>query len=379
VSVGNEIDLSLGEICAATLDDPAIDGYMLFLETMRHAEALRRFAVAAAARGKPVLAYKLGRSAAARELAVSHTGALAGEDDVADAFLSACGIARVDTLDGLIEGLPLVARVPIAARGARKAVGVVTTTAGGAARVVAPLARRGVTIAPASPATLARLAAAGIEVRPAGLVDLTVAGARYETVKPALAILLAAPEFDLVLAVVGSSGRTQPEATVRPIIESAAAGKPLVAFVVPEAPEALALLSRAGLPSFRTPEACADAIAAALSRRAPQPLSARPRSPALDGGRMLDELAAGDLLDRLGITRAPAVALDAGIAQAPPLPFPYPVAVKVLSAEIAHKTDIGGVVLDVHDGAGLCAAIARIRENIAERMPGASFGRVLVQ
>src|SRR5439155_25960951 len=91
-SVGNEVDLSLGEICAATLDDPGIDGYMLFLETMRHADALREFAVAAAARGKPILAYKLGRSAAARELAVSHTGALAGEDDVADMFLAACGL-----------------------------------------------------------------------------------------------------------------------------------------------------------------------------------------------------------------------------------------------------------------------------------------------
>ena len=116
VSVGNEVDLSLGEICATTLDDPGIDGYMLFLETMRHAEALRRFALAAAQRGKPIIAYKLGRSAAARELAVSHTGALAGEDDVADVFLKACGIARVDTLDALIEGLPLLARVPVATR-----------------------------------------------------------------------------------------------------------------------------------------------------------------------------------------------------------------------------------------------------------------------
>ena len=56
---------------------------------MRHAEALRRFALGAAERGKPIIAYKLGRSAAARELAISHTGALAGEDDVADAFLTA--------------------------------------------------------------------------------------------------------------------------------------------------------------------------------------------------------------------------------------------------------------------------------------------------
>src|SRR5262249_38622285 len=300
-------------------------------------------AVAAAARGKPVLAYKLGRSAAARQLAVSHTGALAGEDDVADAFLSACGIARVDTFDALIEGLPLVARVPVAARGgARKAVGVVTTTAGGATMVVDPLARRGVTIAPASSAPLAQLAAAGLGTRPARLLDLTIAGARYETMKAALDILLAAPEFDLLLAVVGSSARSQPEATVRPIIESAAAGKPLATFVVPEAPEALAMLSRAGLPSFRTPEACADAIGSALARRAPQPLTGRPSPPMPDGGRVLDELGAGDLLDRLRIARAPAVALDASITQAPSLPFPYPVAVKVLSADIAHKTDIGG-------------------------------------
>ncbi len=106
VSVGNEVDLSLGEICATTLDDPGIDGYLLFLETMRHAAALRRFALEAAERNKPIIAYKLGRSAAARELAVSHTGALAGEDDVADVFLKSCGIARVDSFDGLIEGLP---------------------------------------------------------------------------------------------------------------------------------------------------------------------------------------------------------------------------------------------------------------------------------
>ena len=274
VSVGNEVDLSLGDICAATLDDPGIDSYMLFLETMRHADALRRFALAAAERGKPVLAYKLGRSAAARELAVSHTGALAGEDDVADVFLAECGIARVDTLDALIEGLPLLSRVPLAARQGRGPrggrVGVVTTTAGGATMVIDPLASRGVTIEQASAATLARLAAAGVEVKPARLIDLTIAGAQYDTVKSTLDILLSAPEFDLVLAVIGSSARAQPEQTVRPIIDSADAGKPLAAFIAPEAPEALAALSRAGVPNFHTPEACADAIAAALARRAPR-------------------------------------------------------------------------------------------------------------
>jgi acetate---CoA ligase (ADP-forming) len=379
VSVGNEVDLSLGEICAATLDDPDIDGYMLFLETMRHADTLRRFAHSAAERGKPIIAYKLGRSAPARELAVSHTGALAGEDDVADQFLKSCGIARVDTLEGLIEGLPLLSRVPVAARGGRKRVGVVTTTAGGATMVVDPLASRGVTIEPASADTLARLAAAGVEVKPARLVDLTIAGARYQTMKAALDILTTAPEFDLVLAAIGSSARSQPETTVRPIIDSAGAARPLAAFLVPDAPQALAMLSRAGVPNFRTPEACADAIAAALSRQPPRPLPARTVATAASSGPILDELAAGALLDRLGIARAPSVALEAGIARAPTLPFAYPVAVKVLCAEIAHKTDVGGVALGVTDGDALLAAIRKVAATVAERSPGTRVARVLVQ
>jgi acetate---CoA ligase (ADP-forming) len=391
VSVGNEVDLSLGDICAATLDDPGIDSYMLFLETMRHADALRRFALGAAERGKPVLAYKLGRSAAARELAVSHTGALAGEDDIADVFLSECGIARVDTLDALIEGLPLLTRVPVAARAGhspelgssaragRRNVGVMTTTAGGATMVVDPLASRGVTIEQASAATLARLAAAGVEVKAARLIDLTIAGAQYDAVKSTLDTLLSAPEFDLVLAVIGSSARAQPEKTVRPIIDSAGAGKPLVAFIAPEAPEALAALSRAGVPNFHTPEACADAIAAALARRTPRAVAARTSAPTAHGGQVLDELAAGALLDRLGIARAPALAIDARITVAPLLPFAYPVAVKVLSAEITHKTDVGGVALGVADGRTLLAATRKIIADVAQRKPGARVARLLVQ
>jgi len=378
VSVGNEVDLSLGEICAATLDDPDIDGYALFLETMRHAGALRAFAVAAAARGKPIVAYKLGRSAAARELAVSHTGALAGEDDVAAAFLADCGIARVDTFDGLIEALPLVARLPAGAARERPRVGVVTTTGGGATMVIDRIATNGITVEGPNAATLQRLAQAGIKVAPARLVDLTTAGTRYDVMKPALDVLLAAPQFDLVLAVVGSSARFHPDLAVQPIIDSAGAEKPLAAFLVPEAPEALRRLSAAGIPSFRTPETCADAIVAAFRRRAAKPIV--PRAPARAGtGRVLDELEAGALLDRLGIARAPAVAVDVDATRVPDLPFAYPVAVKVLSAEILHKTDVGGVVLNVPDAQGVLAAIASMRQLLSERRPGVRLDRVLVQ
>ncbi len=178
----------------------------------------------------------------------------------------------------------------------------------------------------------------------------------------------------MVLAVVGSSARFHPQQAVQPIIDSAGAAKPIAAFLVPEAPEALARLSDAGIPSFRTPEACADAIAAALARREPKPAVPTPSG---HGGRVLDELEAYALLDRLGVPRAPAVALDTTMAQAPTLPFPYPVAAKVLSADIPHKTEAGGVALNVPDGDTLVAAIRQMRETVKQRT-GITPERVLV-
>ncbi len=312
-----------------------------------------------------MVAYKLGRSSAARELAVTHTGALAGEDDVASAFLADCGIARVETLEGLLEALPLVRRTPIRPAGARKPrVAVLTTTAGGAIMVVDPLAMRGVEIAQPSDETFARIVQLGVEVSPARIIDLTIAGAKYEIYKGALDILTTAPEFDAVLAVVGSSARFHPEQAVKPIVDSANAAKPIAAFLVPDAPQALATLREAGVPAFHTPEACADAIAAAFGRREPKTAVAAPQAGA---GRVLDELEAYALLDRLGVPRSPAVALETTIAKAPALPFPYPVAVKVLSADIPHKTEAGGVALNVHNGEALLTAIKSMRETVKQR------------
>ncbi|RYY94315.1 MAG: hypothetical protein EOO24_25005 [Comamonadaceae bacterium] len=254
VSVGSEADLSLGEICEATLDDSGIGGYLLFLESLRHAGDLQRFARKAAERGRPVVAYKLGRSQAAARMAETHTGAVAGEDAVADAFLKDCGIARVGVLDALLETLPLAARVPLPRTGARPSrVGVVTTTGGGAAMAVDQLALRGVTVQAPSEHTLAAIAAAGVQVRPGQVLDLTLAGTRHDVMTPVLRILRAAPEFDLVLATIGSSARFQPELAVAPLLEEGEGRNPLAVMLVPDAPQALATLTDAGVPCFRKP------------------------------------------------------------------------------------------------------------------------------
>ncbi|HPA88425.1 MAG TPA: acetate--CoA ligase family protein [Quisquiliibacterium sp.] len=412
VSVGNEADLSVGEICLATVDDPAIDSYLLFLETVRHGDWLMRFARAAARAGKPVVVYKLGRSEAGAELAQSHTGAMAGEDAVADAFLRDCGFARVETFEAVFETPALLRQL---ARGARPRhvprVGVVTTTGGGAAMVVDQLGVRGIDVVPATEATHARLVAAGVDVHPGRILDLTLAGTRYEVMRATLQTMLEAPEFDAVIAVAGSSARFQPDRAVRPVIDAErdnrALGKPVIAFLAPEAPEALVHLATAGVPCFRTPEACADAIAAAFGRR---DFRDAPRLPVIaTHRRMLDELQAYETIARLGIRHAPAVAValpgggDTGAVEragvntsansgassasgtgptaagTAPSGVAYPVAVKVLSAAIAHKSDVGGVVLGVSGAEALASALAGIARAVRTQVPDVPVERALVQ
>ncbi|AWB22758.1 CoA-binding protein [Methylobacterium currus] len=377
VSTGSEVDLSLGEICAATLDDPAIDVYALFLESIAHGSDLRRFAAAAASQGKPVIAYKLGRSAQGAELSQSHTGAIAGEDGIADAFLRDCGIARVETLEGLIEGVPLIRRVGIPSRPLRPRVAVVTTTGGGAAMVVDQLGLRDIEAAVPSEATMARLTDRGVVAPRGRILDLTLAGTRPAVMSAALETLLEAPEFDLVVAVAGSSARFQPDLLV-PAITSAArnAGRPLVAFAAPEAPQALAHLAEAGIPCFRTPEACGDAIAAVFGRRPAKALPPQVTTRAGGTSRLLDEAEGYAVLARLGLPVASHAVVEAGATASP---IGYPVAVKLLSAQVLHKTELGGVALGIGDDAAFRVAAAGIAERVPRAQPGLAVERLLVQ
>lgn len=383
VSCGNEIDLNVGQICMTTLHDPAISGYALFLETIRGASDFRRFSVMAAEMGKPIVAYKLGRSSVAADLAMSHVGAMAGEEHVSAAYLADCGVARVETLDALLEGVTIADQLPIRQSHDRvPRIGVVTTTGGGAAMVVDQLGIRGIDVVAPTEALFARLRDAGATATSGRIVDLTLAGARYEVVHVALQCLVDSGEYDLVVAVVGSSARLAPESAVRPIIELAGRGTPIAAFLVPDAPEGMAMLRRAGVASFRTPESCADAIVAAFSRYQPRlPMESVESQEQQSKGVLvtLDELSAYELLDRWGIPHAPACCLTDDDYSGLDLPFEYPVVAKVLSNEIVHKTDAGGVVLGIDGPESLRSAIDLILANVALHCPQVTSPKILVQ
>ncbi|MBK1784098.1 acetate--CoA ligase family protein [Prauserella cavernicola] len=381
VSVGGEADVSIGALCEATVDDPGIGAYALFMESLQHTEELASFAHAAHRAGKPVVVYKLGRSEEAAQLSVSHTGALAGEDSESDAFFRACGFARVDHLEALFEAPSLLRKLPPAEDRKPARVGVITTTGGGAAIMVDQLATRGVQVVAPSEQVLERFAAANAPVAPNLIADLTLAGAKHELVRSAIEIMQDSGEFDLVCFVIGSSARNNPELAVKAIAECANGKVPLVAFALPDAMTTLRLLDEAGVAAFRTPEACADAIDTALNRTVPSVRTgAALGGPAPSATRVLDEQGSAELLGAQGVARVPSAVLDtAELGEDLTLPFDYPVVVKALSDRLPHKTEAGAVVLDVADAAGVREAVARIKASVAAYDDSIEIDRVLVQ
>ena len=167
------------------------------------------------------------RSDIVQDLAASHTGALAGADEVADAYFRSHGMLRVEMLETLFELPALIAGQKPAKR---HRVAVMTTTGGGAAAVVDRLGTFGVEVVPPSDRVVDQLARKKITIPRTRLTDLTLAGAKKEIYSAVLGELLASDHADLVLAVVGSSAALHPQIAIEPIAEAQRGGKPLAAF-----------------------------------------------------------------------------------------------------------------------------------------------------
>jgi acyl-CoA synthetase (NDP forming) len=381
ISVGNECDLGVGELAEFMVEDPATKALLLFLETFRDGDRLAAAARRAHDLGKPVIAYKLGRSELGRRLALSHTGAMVGGDELASAFFRDHGILRVDTLEALVE-LP---RLVLGHRPPRRRVAAaLTATGGGAGMVVDRLGGMGDEVLGPPDPVRAALAAQGIEVQDAPLIDLPMGSsgpARFSTVLKALA---ASDHCDAVIAVLGSTARLTPDAALAHIAPVMPAKKPIAVFAAPQADETLRLMGEHNIAAFRTPEACADSVHAFLNWRAPRPhegiaapgeADAAARMLAEASGTSLNEVQACAVFAALGIEPPGSSIVTApeqvsGIAG--------PAAVKLLSPDILHKTDAGMVRLNVAGEAAIRTTVAELLTAARDRFPTARVDGVLV-
>src|SRR3954468_4398254 len=266
VSVGNECDLGVGEIADQLVDDPDTGAILLFLETFRDAPNLARAARRAFAAGKPVIAYKLGRSDIGRRAAASHTGAMVGSDDTAKAFFRAHGIMRVHMLETLFE-LPQLVLGKRPPQGKR--VAVVTGTGGAAAMVADRLGVLGADVVPPSPAVIDKLKGQGITVNDAVITDIPMGGSERGAYTAILSALLASDHCDAVVSVIGSSSLTNPNVIADRVLKAEPKVKPLAVYLAPRADNGLLMLQEHGVASFRTPESCADAVNTFLNWREP--------------------------------------------------------------------------------------------------------------
>ncbi|MGE4167654.1 MAG: acetate--CoA ligase family protein [Xanthobacteraceae bacterium] len=387
VSVGNEADLSVGEIGDCLIDDSNTDTFLLFLETIRHVEKLAQFARRAAAAGKPVLAYKLGRSDIGAELAVSHTGALVGSDAAADALLRDLGISRVNIFEALLEGSQLLcSRRP---RNAKPTVTMLTTTGGGAAMVADQLGGFGIGVEGVSEASRAVLSDKGIVIKPGRIADLTLTGTRYETVRSIMDELLVAPDTDIIVSVIGSSAEFFPQQTVAPIVDAVKAAKPghapVAVSLVPQAEQAMKMLAEAGIACFRTSESCADSIRA-WAEQSPPRIAQVATLPAAALAIIESQKGAWTERDALNLFSACGISTveqhilsveDIRSDRAPDLSFP--VVAKLLSTDLPHKTEAGAVTLGIRSREELKSAVERMLASAKAYAPAARIEGIMIQ
>ena len=218
----------------------------------------------------------------------------------------------------------------------------------------------------------------------ARVTDLTLAGAKKEIYSAVLNELLASDHCDLVLPIAGSSAQFHPEIAVAPVVEADKRDKLLAVFLAPQAEKSLNLLTEAGIAGFRTPESCADAIRAWRDWTPPQTpppidnalVSEATQLLAAANAKQLNEFDACRVFAALGVKQA-ATAIITSPDEASNVPFP--VVAKILSPDIAHKTDAGGVVLNIADAAALKTAARDILEKVGKKHPRAKLNGILVQ
>ena len=407
VSLGDKGDVDFGDLLDYLAMDAETRAVLLYIESIAHA---RKFMSAAriCARSKPVIVIKGGRHAEGARAAASHTGALAGADAVYDAVFARAGMLRVYSLEELFDAAETLSHYATDGGSVGGEARLALVTNGGGLGVLATdaLIDEGGKLAELSPETMTALngclPATWSRGNPVDIIG-DAPGSRY---KAAMQALLADRQSDAVLALHCPVAVADPTEAAAAVVEAVQENertrhKPVFAAWVGEyaVGEARRLFDRAGLPHYPTPEQAVRAFMhlvryrrnQALLMRVPPsvPEAAAPDTQAVrriivgalaEGREWLNEAEAKQALAAYGIPALQAeVVADPRAAGAAAARIGGPVALKILSRDITHKSDLGGVVLDLEGAEAVEQAAAAMLKRIAEVAPDARLQGFTVQ
>jgi acyl-CoA synthetase (NDP forming) len=395
VSMGNKSDVSGTDLLFEWEDDPDVEVILMYVENFGNPGKFLQIA-SRITRRKPIIVVKSGRSRAGARAASSHTGALAASDTAVDALLAQAGVLRAGSIEELFD-LAMAFAVQRPPRSRRTAV---LTNAGGPGILAADACEANALDLPdLAAATVTRLAPLfPPEASIRNPLDM-IASATPAGYRSALGALLDDPGIDAALAIfVPPLGETQEDVSLaiasvaREHLEKTVFG---VLMGYRGLPQGKATLHEAGIPAYIFPESGARALAAMCRWRVwrelpPTPAESRPVDQAgarriLDGaiaagqGRLAEDAALG-LLAAYGIPVARgelATTPDEAVAHAERMGFP--VVLKIVAPSILHKTEVGGVQVNLADVREVRAAYAQILQGARTAQPGAAVTGVLVQ
>jgi acyl-CoA synthetase (NDP forming) len=387
VSTGNEALSGVEDYLEYMIADEQTSAIVIVAEHFRDPPRLLSLAVRAAAAAKPIILLHPGRSSAARASAATHTGALVGDHTVMRVMTEAAGLILVDSLAEALDVAELVARC-----GTTFGTGLMLLTESGAFKALAldQCGALGLSLPSLSAATAARLGEAIPAFIPAtNPLDLTaqalVDPAIYQR---ALAAVLDDPAYGAVMFGIILSDETTSGRKLPAIIAAMRALKPTKPVIVAGLDEGAAIppvltaaLRELKVPFFASAERVFTAIARLQARHPPKgaDIEAGVRAGRLPAG-IMPEYRAKLLLDDIGLTIPPgqlaknleeALNIASGIG--------YPVVLKAQSADVSHKSDVGGVVLNLATAEALRDGWGRLRQNLQRHCPNASLDGVLVE
>ncbi|RQN09085.1 CoA-binding protein [Aeromicrobium camelliae] len=393
LTVGNEAMVTIAHLVDFLVDDDRVGAIAIFMEAVKEPQLFAAAARRAAAAGKPIVVLKAGRSELAARAAASHTGALVGDDRVVDAVFSALGVVRVDTIEDMLVTAGLGAYAgPI-----EGGLGVVSIS-GGACDIIADLAESAaVEIPEFTPQTQERLRARlpdfghahnPLDITGAAITDPPLWGAAIEAVAadPAVGVVLAVNSLPWREDGRPFYGQPYVDQIGRALAEAPVPGLYVTQVGQPFGPQARDILAQAGVPhQVAGLRAAVDAVARIrdwsqrLDAAVREPVWPPPDTQERAGGAALSEADARALLQRHGVPVVPAAfASTADEAVAAAAQFGSgPLVVKIVSPDIAHKTDVGGVRLHVapHD---VGEVAGQMMHDVAAAVPQARIDGVLV-